>query len=182
MNMRQLTRRMVLGVAVVMVAASTALGTGQDASAEGKWRDSGSKAGFKADCEANVIGGVQGTIVDDAKSNTVTCVYGDGARSYCDQAGNNCGWSPPPKREEPSGGQDSHIGTGGEATTEVGDMAPLTPVVDRRPVQEAQPVLELVQQPVQEPALEFVAAEPVAAEVVAEPVAAEPAAPVEDQP
>jgi hypothetical protein len=103
MNGQHLTRRIVLSAAVVGLAVLMALGGGDQVNAEIKNDNGhGSKAAFKSACEANVIDDVSGTFVDSPKDGLTVCVYGDGSKNTCDQQGNNCTYTPPPKTPSPT--------------------------------------------------------------------------------
>jgi len=103
MERQHVTRRIVLSAAVVGLAVLTALGGGDQVNAEIKTIDNnGSKAAFKSNCELNVIDDVHGTFVDSPKDGLTACVYGDGSKKTCDQQGNNCINTPPPKAPSPA--------------------------------------------------------------------------------
>jgi hypothetical protein len=124
MNRQQLTRRMILGVAVVMVA-SASLGTAHSVSAADakKIPDHGSKANFKLNCED-----IEGTFSEDGIGNT-NCHYPTGSWTQCDENGKDCWYTPPPKSTQPTDPWDSHTGAGGEATADVGGTHAPAPVV-----------------------------------------------------
>jgi len=183
MNGQRLTRRMVLGA--LMVGLTILAGPGMEiAEAVNRIDDYASKAQFEDICKNSLKG--EWVETKDANGNTTStgCYEKDGGAIVCGGNGKDCTYFPPARKAEPVGPFDSHVETGGEATTEVGATAPLAPVVDSRPLQNAQPVFESVQEPVQEFVQEPVQ-EPVV-ELVTEPVAVEPVAeseaPVEEQP
>jgi len=103
MERQHVTRRIVLSAAVVGLAVLTALGGGDQVNAEIKTdTNNGSKAAFKTSCESTVLDGVPGTFVDSPKDGLTACVYGDGSKNTCDQQGNNCTYTPPPKAPSPA--------------------------------------------------------------------------------
>jgi hypothetical protein len=99
MNGRQLTRRMVLGTFAVLMAVSTAQGSGGGASAadDGAFYvgGHGSKAGFQKSCKD-----AGGTFGSDDLGNT-TCHYKQGGWEECDAKGGDCWFTP--YREDGSG-------------------------------------------------------------------------------
>ena len=179
MNGQRLTRRMVLGA--LMVGLTILAGPGMEiAEAVNRIDDYASKAQFEDICKNSLKGDWVET--KDANGNTTStgCYDKDGGAIVCGGDGKDCTYFPPARKAEPDGPFDSHVETGGEATTEVGVLEPLAPVVDSVISQDAQPVFELVQQPVQEP-VQVLVQEPVQELVAVEPVAVE-VAPVEEQP
>ena len=99
MDQQHVTRRIVLGAAVVGLAVLTALGGGDRVNAEpNTGHNHGSKAAFKSSCESNFIDGHHGEFVDSPKDGLTVCVYGDGSKNTCDQQGNNCTYTNPPKQ------------------------------------------------------------------------------------
>lgn len=83
-------RRLVATTAVALVLLG--VGAGQ-ADAAKKRPNFGSKAQFKIECE--LLGG---TFLVDAFGNT-ECRFKDGSWIECDANGNDCWYTPPPKRE-----------------------------------------------------------------------------------
>ena len=103
MRRQHLTRRIVLSAAVVGLAVLAVLGSGDQVNAEIKTdTNNGSKAAFKSSCESTVLDGVPGAFVDSPKDGLTACVYGDGSKNTCDQQGNNCTYTPPPKAPSPA--------------------------------------------------------------------------------
>lgn len=153
MNWQQLTRRTVLGAAVVLVAASLALGGGHEASAA---RDDGGypidgyvdEEEFKLMCEL-----YDGTFSKDQYGDT-SCHYADGSSTHCDAYGQDC-WRIPARQQQPgveqtydetgpmveSPGEPAPSGSATRPHTE-----PLVPVVDTITSPDAQPVQEPIQE------------------------------------
>src|SRR5215213_4245678 len=103
MRRQHLTRRIVLSAAVVGLAVLAVLCSGDQVNAEIKTdTNNGSKAAFKSSCESTVLDGVPGAFVDSPKDGLTACVYGDGSKTTCNQQGNNCTYTPPPKAPSPT--------------------------------------------------------------------------------
>jgi hypothetical protein len=132
MNRQDGMRRVILGAVVAMVAAATALGTGSGASAtDGAFHvgGHGSKANFQRECKKS-----GGTFGEDGLGNT-TCHFKNGSWEECDANGNDCWFTPPPRRvpNDPWAGPGDEVAddSGGTQTPPPGADSPAAPDEDQ---------------------------------------------------
>jgi hypothetical protein len=120
MERQHVTRRIVLGAAVVGLAALMTVGGGDSALAD-KNLNHGDKASFKSSCDQ-----YGGTFIDSPKDGLTACFWGDGGKTVCDQDGNDCeNYPPPPKKMEETSWADPIVA---DAPLVVDDTQTVAPV------------------------------------------------------
>jgi hypothetical protein len=94
MERQHVSRRIVLGAAVVGLAVMALVGGGESTLAKEFRPGHGDKATFKSSCDQ-----YGGTFIDSPKDGLTACFYGDGSKTVCDKDGNDCiNYPPPPKK------------------------------------------------------------------------------------
>ena len=102
MERQHVSRRIVLGAAVVGLVVMALMGGGERALAKEFRPGHGDKATFKSSCDQ-----YGGTFIDSPKDGLTACFYGDGSKTVCDKDGNDCiNYPPPPKKMVDTGWAD----------------------------------------------------------------------------
>jgi hypothetical protein len=176
MERQHVSRRIVLGAAVVGLAVMVLVGGGERTLAKEFRPGHGDKATFKSSCDQ-----YGGTFIDSPKDGLTACFYGDGSKTVCDKDGNDCiNYPPPPKKMVDTGLADPIVA---DAPLVAEDSQTVAPVHAPLEVIAEAPLEAVVEAPVDAPADSQVAsaaesgtlAAPVEAPVALaeEPVAAE---------
>ena len=102
MERQHVSRRIVLGAAVLGLAVMALVGGGESTLAKESRPGHGDKATFKSSCDQ-----YGGTFIDSPKDGLTACFYDDGSKTVCDKDGNDCiNYPPPPKKMVDTGWAD----------------------------------------------------------------------------
>jgi hypothetical protein len=102
MERQHVTRRIVLGAAVIGLAVMAIVGDGESTLAKELRPSNPDKASFKSSCDQH-----GGTFIDSPTDGLTICVWPDGSKTVCDRNGADCiNYPPPPKKLEDTGSAD----------------------------------------------------------------------------